>query len=195
MRGTDCGDMSTELPSLGEFERRSAGELLAMLYGELRVLAERRIAREAANYTLQPTELVHEAWLRVGGEGARDFESRGHFFAVAAEAMRRILIDRARKKLAGKRGNGVTVVPLDEELIPGPQWNDDELLLVNEALERFAAVDARKAELVKLRYFAGFNFEQAAEAMGIAVPTAKQWWAYARAWLSVELKTLRAEKK
>lgn len=146
------------------------------------------MAREAVGQTLQPTALVHEAWLRLAGnEGAR-FENRAHFFGAAAEAMRRILIERARRRLAAKRGDGVTPLDVDEIEIPSPVADDDQLLAVKEALEKFAALDLRKAELVKLRYFVGMNFEEAAAALGIAVPTAKQWWAYARAWLTVEMR-------
>jgi RNA polymerase sigma factor (TIGR02999 family) len=137
---------------------------------------------------LQPTALVHEAWLRLAGnEGAR-FENRVHFFGAAAEAMRRILIERARRRLAAKRGGGVTPLDVAEIEIPSPVADDDQLLAVNEALEKYAGVDPRKAELVKLRYFVGMNFEEAAAALGISVPTAKQWWAYSRAWLTVEMR-------
>lgn len=168
---------------------QAAEELLPLVYEELRRLATQRMAREAAGQTLQPTALVHEVWLRLAGkEGAR-FENRAHFFGAAAEAMRRILIERARRRLALKRGNGVAPLDVDEIEIPSPVADDDQLLAVNEALEKFAAVDPRKAELVKLRYFVGMNFDEAAAALGIAVPTAKQWWAYSRAWLTVEMRT------
>jgi len=130
---------------------------------------------------------VHEAWLRLAGGGTPQFHNRAHFFAAAAEAMRRILVDRARRRLAGKRGAGVQHVVLDEVEIPSPIADDDQLLALSEVLEKFSDVDPRKAELVKLRYFAGMTFDEAAEALGIATPTAKQWWAYARAWLLIEL--------
>ena len=147
-----------------------------------------RMANEAPGQTLQPTALVHEAWLRLGGSEVPSFQNRAHFFGAAAEAMRRILIERARRRLAAKRGSGVVAVELDEVEIPSPAADDDKLLAVNEVLERFAALDPRKAELVNLRYFVGMSFDEAAAALGIAVPTAKQWWAYARAWLTVELR-------
>jgi RNA polymerase sigma factor (TIGR02999 family) len=167
---------------------QAAEELLPLVYEELRRLATQRMAREAAGQTLQPTALVHEAWLRLAGnEGAR-FENRVHFFGAAAEAMRRILIERARRRLAAKRGGGVTPLDVAEIEIPSPVADDDQLLAVNEALEKYTGVDPRKAELVKLRYFVGMNFEEAAAALGIAVPTAKQWWAYGRAWLTVEMR-------
>ena len=166
---------------------KAAGELLPIVYEELRRLAAQKMTREAAGHTLQPTALVHEAWMRLGGEDAPTFQNRAHFFGAAAEAMRRILIEHARRRLAAKRGAGVEVVDLDGLEISSPAADDDQLLAMNEALEKFAAVDSRKAELVKLRYFVGLNFEEAAAALGIAIPTAKQWWAYARAWLRVEM--------
>ena len=169
-------------------DARAAEELLPIVYDELRRLASAKMSREAAGQTLQPTALVHEAWLRLGGEQNLQWNGRGHFFGAAAEAMRRILIERARRRLAAKRGAGAEVIALDEFAIPSPTANDDHLLAVNEALEKLAAIEPRKAELVKLRYFVGMSFDEAAAALGIAVPTAKQWWAYARAWLTVELR-------
>ena len=166
----------------------STRRVTSLVYEELRRLAARKMSNEAAGHTLQPTALVHEAWLRLGGEAAPSFQNRAHFFGAAAEAMRRILIERARRRIAAKRGAGAVVLDVDEIDIPSPVADDDQLLAVNEALEKFATVDPRKAELVKLRYFVGMNFEEAAAALGIAVPTAKQWWAYARAWLSVEMR-------
>jgi RNA polymerase sigma factor (TIGR02999 family) len=176
---------------LGRLQRGDASaaeELLPLVYGELRRIAAGKMAHEAVGHTLQPTALVHEAWLRLAGDGAPQFENRAHFFAAAAEAMRRILVDRARRRIAAKRGAGALHVDLDEVEIPSPIADDDQLLAVNEALEKFATLDPRKVELVKLRYFVGMSFAESAAALGIAVPTAKQWWAYARAWLSVELR-------
>ncbi len=167
---------------------RAAAELLPLVYDELRQLAAHKMANEAPGHTLQPTALVHEAWMRLGGSDGPSFQNRAHFFGAAAEAMRRILIERARRRLAAKRGAGAAPIELDKIEIPSPVADDDQLLAVNEALEKFAALDPRKAELVKLRYFVGLSFEEAAAALGIAVPTAKQWWAYARAWLSVEMR-------
>ena len=168
---------------------KATAELLPLVYDELRRLAAQKMANEAAGHTLQPTALVHEAWMRLGGGDAPTFQNRAHFFRAAAEAMRRILIEHARRRLAAKRGAGVEVVDLDGLEVSSPLADDDQLLAVNEALEKFAALDPRKAELVKLRYFVGMSFDEAATALGIAVPTAKQWWAYARAWLTVELRT------
>jgi RNA polymerase sigma factor (TIGR02999 family) len=176
------------LSRLEQGEAKAAEELLPLVYEELRRLASRKMANEAAGHTLQPTALVHEAWLRLGGNDAPSFQNRAHFFGAAAEAMRRILIDRARRRIAAKRGGGAARVDLDEIELPSPFADDDQLIAVNEALEKFAALDPRKAELVKLRYFVGMSFDEAATALGIAVPTAKQWWAYARAWLTVELR-------
>lgn len=172
---------------------KAAEELLPLVYQELRGLAARKMAGELPGHTLQPTALVHEAWLRLAGDAGPQFENRAHFFGAAAEAMRRILIERARRRLAAKRGEGAAAIPLDEIEIPSPASSDDQLLAVNEALEKFAALDPRKAELVKLRYFVGMSYEETATALGIAVPTAKQWWAYARAWLTVELGSRQAD--
>jgi RNA polymerase sigma factor (TIGR02999 family) len=176
------------LEGVQQGDSQAANELLPLVYEELRKLAAHRMAGEAPGHTLQPTALVHEAWLRLGGSEAPSFQNRAHFFGAAAEAMRRILIERARRRLAVKRGAGAAALDLEEVEIPAPTADDDCLLAVNEALERFAALDPRKAELVKLRYFVGMSFDEAATALGIAVPTAKQWWAYARAWLMVELR-------
>jgi RNA polymerase sigma factor (TIGR02999 family) len=161
---------------------------LPAVYDELRRLAREKMATEPPGHTLQPTALVHEAWLRLTGQAGARFESRTHFFTAAAEAMRRILVERARRRLAAKRGGGIQPEDVEAAIeIPQLAADDTRLLAVHEALEKFAALDPRKAELVKLRYFVGMTFEEAAEALGIAVPTAKQWWAYARAWLTVEL--------
>jgi RNA polymerase sigma factor (TIGR02999 family) len=179
-------DVTRLLQAASVGDPRAAAELLPLVYDELRRLAAHRLARERNGHTLQPTALVHEAWLKISGDDERAWNGRQHFFAAAAEAMRRILVDRARRRLAAKRGAGEICLNADELDIPGPA-PDEQLLAVNEALEKFAVLDARKAELVKLRYFVGLTFEEAAEALGIAVPTAKQWWAYARAWLRVEM--------
>lgn len=170
-------------------DARAGEALLTAVYEELRQLARHKMAGEAPGQTLQPTALVHEAWLRINGRQApAQFQNRAHFFAAAAEAMRRILVDRARRRLAAKRGSGAAKVDLDEIDLPQPVADDDQLLALDEALAKFATLDPRKAELVNLRYFVGMTFEEASDALGIAVPTAKQWWAYSRAWLSVELR-------
>ena len=179
-------DVTQLLNAASTGDPRAAAELLPLVYDELRRLAAHRLVGERNGHTLQPTALVHEAWIKLSGDESRDWNGRQHFFAAAAEAMRRILVDRARRRLAAKRGAGEACLNADDLDIPSPA-PDDQLLAVNEALEKFAALDARKAELVKLRYFVGMTFEEAADALGIAVPTAKQWWAYSRAWLRVEI--------
>ena len=168
-------------------DETAADALLGAVYSELRRLAAQKMGGERPGHTLVPTALVHEAWLRLNcGQGAH-FANRAHFFAAAAEAMRRILIDRARHRLAAKRGGRMEAVDLDEIEIASPAGDDDLLLELDEALEKFAALHPREAEVVKLRYFVGMTFEETAAALGIAVPTAKKWWAYARAWLRIEM--------
>jgi RNA polymerase sigma factor (TIGR02999 family) len=175
------------LQAMDKGDAQSAHQLLPLLYEELRKLAASKMAREAPGQTLQPTALVHEAWLKLVGGASPRFNDRAHFFGAAAEAMRRILIDRARRKAAQRHGGGQERVDVDEVEIAAPA-PEDELLAVNEALEKFAALDAPKAELVKLRFFAGLTVEEAAGVLGVSEPTAKRWWAYARAWLYEECK-------
>ena len=162
----------------------AGAKMLPLVYAELRQLARAKMAREQPGQTLQPTALVHEAWLRLDDA---HFENRAHFFGAAAEAMRRILVERARRKQREKRGGGVEHVDVDEIDIAAPVANEDELLAIHDALDRLAAHDARKAELVKLRYFAGLSFEETAGVLGISVPTAHRDWAFARAWLHQEI--------
>ena len=170
-------------------DAQAAAELLPLVYDELRKLAAQRMAAESAAQTLQPTALVHEAWLRLTGDnGEKEFANRAHFFVAAAEAMRRILIERARRRMTAKRGGGAEKIELNEMEIASPVADDDLLLQLDEALEKYSVEDPRKARLVKLRYFAGMNYVEAAAVLGIAVPTAKEWWAYARAWLAVEMR-------
>lgn len=170
----------------GELE--PAEELLPLVYEELRRLAVGKMAGEPEGHTLQPTALVHEAWLRLGADSQPGWKNRAIFFASAAEAMRRILVDRARRRNALKRGGGVEHIHADQLELPDEAVDDDRVLALNDALDKLAAVSPRKAELVKLRYFAGMTFEEAAGALGIATPTAKEWWAYARSWLRVEMR-------
>ena len=159
----------------------SAGDaLMEVVYEELRQIARAKMHFEPPGHTLQATALVHEAWLRLGDA---DFNNRAHFFAAAAEAMRRILVERARSKARMKHGAGAEHCEIDGAEIAAPLANGDELLAVHEALDQLALHDGRKADLVKLRYFAGLSFDEAAEALGVSVPTAKRDWAYARAWL------------
>jgi len=168
---------------------KAAEELLPLVYDELRKLAAHKMANEAAGQTLQPTALVHEAWLKLVGTDRSHWNSRGHFFGAAAEAMRRILIDRARKRRRDRHGHGLQRIDLDQVDVAATS-DDDTLLLVNEALEKLAGEAPEKAELVKLRYFAGLSIEDAAQAMGISPATAKRHWAFARAWLFAELKRM-----
>jgi RNA polymerase sigma factor (TIGR02999 family) len=180
-------DITQILKQIEGGDARAAEDLLPAVYEELRKMATYKMANEPLNQTLQPTALVHEAWLRLGGDAQPMWKNRGHFFSAAAEAMRRILVERARRRLAAKRGGGISAVDIDDVAIASPIQDDDRLLQVNEALEKLARTHPQKAELVKLRYFVGLSFEEAAAALAIAVPTAKQWWTYSRAWLSVEI--------
>ena len=163
---------------------QSAAALLPLVYDELRQLAAARMAAESPGHTLQPTALVHEAYLRLVGGGR--FDGRGHFFAAAAEAMRRILVDAARRKATAKRGGGAARVPLDLAAPAGE--SPDDLLALDDALTRLAADEPRKAALVQLRYFAGLTTPEAAVALGISLATAERWWAFARAWLYADLR-------
>jgi len=161
-------------------DRQAAADLLPLVYDELRKLAAARMAAESPGQTLDATALVHEAYLRL--TGARSFESKSHFLCAAAEAMRRILIDRARQKRRIKRGGGLERIALSGIEV-AEAADADELLALDEALDRFAAVHHDKAELVKLRYFAGLSEEEAALTLGISRATASRYWAFARAWL------------
>ena len=159
-----------------------ADHLLSMVYDELRQLATRKMAHESGTITLQPTALVHEAWLRLGGDQQPTWENRPHFFCAAAEAMRRILIDRARRKQAVRHGRGQKRCNIEEFDIAMP-IPDREILDVNEALDRFAAQEPQKAELVKLRYFVGMGLKEAGQVLGISEATAVRWWTYSKTWL------------
>src|SRR5262245_11535199 len=169
----------------------AASELLPLVYDELRKLAAARMTNEAAGHTLQPTALVHEAWLRLThDEPNTQFANRAHFFAAAAEAMRRILVDHARRKATGKRGGGWERHNLDKVEIAADA-DDDTLLLLNESLEKLAKEEPTAAEIVKLRFFAGLTLEEAGQVLGFTERTAKRHWAYARAWLYDAMKTAR----
>ena len=175
-------DVTQILAAVRGGDADAAERLFELVYAELRQVAAQKMARESAGQTLQPTALVHEAWLRLGADAQPHWQNRAHFFAAAAEAMRRILVDRARRKRALRHGAGVEHVELDGLNLPAPV-EDDQLLALDDALQRFAALDPQKAELVKLRYFVGLTTEQAARVLNISEPTAKRWWAYAKAWL------------
>ena len=179
-------DVTHILNAAAQGDPREARELLSLVYEELRRLAAAKMASEAPGQTLQATALVHEAWLRLTCDEQRKWNDRTHFFAAAAEAMRRILVDKARRKRAERHGGGQQRTNMPE-ITGAVAQNEDQLLAVNEALEKFAAQDRPKAELVKLRYFVGMTIEEAAEALDISAPTAKRHWAYARAWLAEEI--------
>ena len=181
-------DVTKLLGDAADGDTDALNRLYEGIYSELRAIAAKKMASERHGHTLQPTALVNEAYLRMGASRETKFENRAHFFAAAAEVMRRILIERARRRMAAKRGAGAEAVPLDGLELASPESSDERLLVMDEALRKFAALDARKAELVKLRYFVGMSFEETAAALGISVPTAKQWWSYARAWLAVEMR-------
>jgi RNA polymerase sigma factor (TIGR02999 family) len=178
------GDDVTRMLSAAEAgDPRAAAQLLPLVYDELRKLAAARMASERSDNTLQATALVHEAYLRlVGNAGGQHWNGRGHFFAAAAEAMRRILIEAARRKGRLKRGGDLVRIDLDRDAL-ATQAQPEALLVIDDAITALAAEDAAAAQLVKLRYFAGLSIEQAAEAMGISRSTAYEHWSYARAWL------------
>lgn len=167
-------------------DAEASGRLFELVYAELRALAAKRMQFESSGHTLQPTALVHEAWLRLGGDTQPTWASRAHFFTAASEAMRRILVEAARRKRSLRRGGGQEFTDLPEET-PAVNVDAERILQVNEALDRFAQIDPAKAELVKLRHFIGLSIPQAAAVLGISEATAKRHWAYARAWLLREL--------
>lgn len=176
-------DVTRLIDAAAAGDRAAAADLLPLVYDELRKLAAARLSSEKAGHTLNATALVHEAYLRLTGGQA--FESRSHFMRAAAAAMRRILVDHARARTAEKRGGRRNRVPLDE----AARWAEspEHLLDLDDALARFAAEEPRKAELVVLRSFGGMSTPEAAAALGVSVPTAERWWAFARTWLYAEL--------
>jgi RNA polymerase sigma factor (TIGR02999 family) len=181
------------LDAIGQGDPLAAGQLLPLVYGELRKLAAERMAQEKPGQTLQPTALVHEAYLRLVGQGEeRHWDSRGHFFAAAAEAMRRILVENARYKRRLRHGGGRKRLDLDGVDV-ADDVADERLLALDEALAKLAAEEPEVAEVVKLRYFVGLTIEQTAEVLGISVRTANRHWAYARAWLHGQLKPSGAD--
>jgi RNA polymerase sigma factor (TIGR02999 family) len=179
-------DVTRILQAIEQGEPGAANELLPLVYEELRKLAAQRMAMENPGQTLQPTALVHEAWLRLTGDDNIRWDGRAHFFGAAAEAMRRILIDNARRKNARRHGGDQQRVDFQDFDAAAPD-SDESLLAVNEALEKFAAQDPLKAELVKLRYFAGMTVDEAARVLRISLPTAHRYWVFAKAWLHREI--------
>ncbi len=180
-------DVTQILSAIEQGDSQAAEQLLPLVYEELRRLAGHKLAHENPGQTLQATALVHEAYLRlVGSEIPRVYRDRAHFFTAAATAMRRILIDNARRKKADKRGGQLRREPLND--LADAEMEDDELLALSEALQKLAAQDPLKAQLVELRYFAGFTRDQAAEVLGISTSSADRDWAYVRAWLQAEVR-------
>lgn len=179
-------DVTRILTAIEQGDARATDELLPLVYQELRRLAAHKMAQEPGGHTLQATALVHEAWLKLVDSPAQSWQNRAHFFGAAAEAMRRILIDRARRKRRQRRGSGAEHLDVDGLEIASPA-PDDQLLALNDALDRFAALEPQQAELVKLRYFVGLKIGEAADVLGISEATAKRWWTYAKAWLFTEI--------
>jgi RNA polymerase sigma factor (TIGR02999 family) len=180
-------DVTRLLSAIEAGDPRAADQLLPLVYDELRRLAAQRLAQEKPGQTLQATALVHEAYLRLVGDSAEQaWNSRGHFFAAAAEAMRRILVENARRKQAVKHGGDRSRRDLDDDLIAAPEPRED-LLALDAALDRLAAANRQAADLVQLRYFAGLTLPEAAQALGLSERTAGRVWAYARAWLRREI--------
>jgi RNA polymerase sigma factor (TIGR02999 family) len=180
-------DVTRILSQIENGDPQAAEELLPLVYEELRKLAAAKLAQEKPGQTLQATALVHEAYVRlVGTEKVAHWDSRGHFYSAAAEAMRRILVEIARRKRSSKHGGDRLRHDIDDLEVPGPELGDD-LLALDEALGRLALKDPLKAQLIKLRHFAGLTIDQAAEALGISATTANRYWAYARAWLHREI--------
>ncbi len=184
-----AGEITLLLQRAEAGDRTASDRMLSLVYDQLHALAAAKMSREAPGHTLQPTALVHEAWLRLGGEAQPAWRNRVHFFGAAAEAMRRILVEAARRRQAVRHGGGQARVDANDPLLglSGPE-PEEHVLAVHDALDRLAAHDARKAELVKLHYFAGLTLAEAAEVLGVSEPTAKRDWAYARAWLFREYK-------
>ena len=181
------GNATVLLERLNSGDERAAGELLTVLYGELRVLADRQFRGQPAGHTLQPTVLVHEAFLRLVGGSAGEWKNRKHFFAVAATAMRQILVNHARAKNADKRGGGGPRAVLLNDEIVGAEAQSLDVLDLNQAMEKLAAIDERKHRVVELRFFAGLSVPEVADVMGLSVTTIESEWRGAKAWLSAEL--------
>ncbi len=182
-------DVTSILNAIESGDAHAATQLLPLVYDELRRLAARKLAQEKPGQTLDATALVHEAYLRLVGDGAeRSWDNRGHFFIAAAEAMRRILVENARRKMRRKHGGGRRRLDLDALDPPDLAEDDERILAVDEALQRLAEEEPQVAEVVRLRWFAGLTIEQTADALSISVRTANRHWAYARAWLFQQLK-------
>jgi RNA polymerase sigma factor (TIGR02999 family) len=188
LMGKMC-DATVILRAIELGEPEAAEKLLDLVYAELRQMAAGKMAREAPGQTLQPTALVHEAWLRLVASKNPKFENRAHFFSAAGEAMRRILIDIARRKLTRRHGGGIERVDLDRQDLAAPDV-EERLLAVHDVLDKFAKVHPLQAEVVKLRYFVGMTNEETAKALDISVATVKNYWTFSRTWISLEIKSL-----
>ena len=182
-------EITVILNAIEKGDSKAAEELLPLVYEELRKLAASKLASQSPDQTLQPTALVHEAYLRLLGDGSHSWQDRRHFFAAAGEAMRHLLVNRARRKATVRHGGGWRRVDLDDVVVAA-KTTDDNILLISEALEKLTTHDPVAAELVKLRFFVGMTFREAAEVLGLSERTAKRYWAYARAWLFQEMQTL-----
>jgi RNA polymerase sigma factor (TIGR02999 family) len=181
-------DITLLLDAISRGESRASEDLLPLIYDELRRLAAARMAGEAAGQTLQPTALVHEAWLRLVNEGGRTWKNRAHFFRAAAQAMRRILVDRARQKLSIKRGSGGEKIAIDEIDLPAATV-DDRVLLVDQNLERLEADDPESARIVSLKFFGGLTNKEVARILGVTERSVERQWAYAKASLLAMIQT------
>jgi len=185
-------DVTRILNAIERGDAKAMDELLPLVYEELRLLAAQKLSHESPGQTLQATALVHEAYIRLVGDEPQSWENRGHFFAAAAEAMRRILVENARQRGRVKHGGALRRVELGESTVSTPDDRaPEDLVALDEALTRFARKEPLKAELVKLRYFAGLTIPQAAETLGISHATAERHWVYARCWLRVEIQRCR----
>ena len=176
------------LDAIAKGDTKAPAALLELVYDELRRLAASKMSRQTPGQTLQATALVHEAWLRLVGDEKRRFDDRTHFFAAAAEAMRHILIDRARRRRAVRHGGEYERIHLEEDMLPSPD-DDEQLLVLNDALEKFELKHPIQARVVKLRYFAGMGNEEIAELIGVSLSTVKNYWVSSRAWLYREIKS------
>jgi len=189
----DRGEVTILLAKLTKGNQEAASRLIPLVYSEMRRLAGAYMRRERGDHTLQPTALVNEAYLKLVEQRSVDWQSRSHFFGIAAQVMRRILVDHARGHLRDKRGGGQKPVPIDEALVFAPEQSE-EFLKLNEALERLTKLDGRQGKIVELRFFGGLTVEQTAELMGISPKTVKRDWSMAKAWLHGEMKTIHGDR-
>jgi RNA polymerase sigma factor (TIGR02999 family) len=180
-------DVTQVLAQMKDGDKRAADRLLPLVYDEFRALARHYLSQERMNHTLQPTALVHEAYMKLVDQTRVDWQGKNHFFAVAAQAMRRILVDHARSRQRDKRGGGRARVALDEACALSPQ-KDEDVLALDEALEKLASIDPRQAKVVELRFFGGMNVDEVAKALGVSKRTVEGDWTFARAWLARELR-------